>query len=214
MARPYRYLLERTVLAGLFLCLATAPALGQGVALGLRGGFNNATQRTSGTAGTGTSSRNTFHVGGIFGVGATETFGFQLEGVYSQKGVALDEAGVAGALKLAYIQVPVLGIVIVPTPPSSPITPHFFAGPNFGFEVSCKVADGSGASVGCGTATKGFDFGLLAGVGFTIGKGNMAFLIDVGVDFGLTNIDNTPESGNTARNRTLMASVGFLLPVR
>ncbi len=205
--------MKRTALTGLFLCLTVVPASGQGVALGLRGGLNSATAKIS-TDGLDKTPRTTYHAGGIFGIGITQTFGLQLEGVYSRKGIAT-EASAAGALELAYVQIPLLGVGIVPTSPSSPITPHFFAGPNFGFEVACKVSDGSGGSVRCsdgGATTNTFDFGLLVGVGVSIGKGSMAFLIDVAYDWGLTDIADG--AGSSVKNRTFMASAGFIFPVR
>jgi len=204
--------LHRPVLAGLLLCLASAPAVGQGVALGFRGGLNSATESI---ANLDTASRTTFHAGGILGIGVTETFGVQLEAVYSRKGIAAG-AGVAGARELSYVQIPVLAVGIVPTPPSASITPHFVAGPTFGFQVGCTVSDGGGGSVACadgGAATHSFDFGLLVGAGLSIGKRSMAFLLDVALDWGLTNIDNTAGNVST-RNRTLMASAGFLFPIR
>ncbi len=205
--------MKETALAGLLLCLAAVPATGQGVALGLRGGLNSATAKIS-TDGLDKTPRTTYHAGGIFGIGITRTFGLQLEGVYSRKGFAT-EADAAGALELAYIQIPLLAVGIVPTSPSSPITPHVFAGPSFGFEVACKVSDGSGGSVRCsdgGATTNTFEFGLLFGVGLSIGKGSMAFLIDVAYDWGLTDIADG--AGSSVKNRTFMASAGFIFPVR
>ena len=95
-----------------------------------------------------------------------------------------------------------------------------FAGPNFGFEVSCNITgEGGGVSVsiGCDESeldTKGFDFGLLFGGGLSIGKGPVSFLVDVAYDFGLSNIDDTSGSSDTVRNRTFMASVGLMFPIR
>ncbi len=89
-----------------------------------------------------------------------------------------------------------------------------------GFEVSCNLtgeAGGVSASVGCGESgveTKGFDVGLLFGGGLSIGKGPVAFLVDVGFDFGLSNINDNPASSGTVRNRTFMASVGLMFPIR
>lgn len=208
----------KTIVVGLLLGLAT-PALGQGVALGFRGGLNSATETVSDDAGIDIKSRTTFHLGGIIEIGIQETFALQIEAILSEKGVAINEAGIKAALELSYLQIPILAKVIIPTPPTSPITPHFFAGPNFGFEVSCNITgEGGGVSVsiGCdesGIETKGFDFGLLFGGGLSIGKGPVAFLVDVAFDFGLSNIDNTPGSTDTIRNRTFMASVGLMFPI-
>ena len=87
--------------------------------------------------------------------------------------------------------------------------------------MSCNVTGESGGasvSIGCdegGTdPTKGFDFGLLFGGGLPIGKGPVAFLVDVGFDFGLSNINDNPASSDTVRNRTFMASVGLMFPIR
>ncbi len=144
----------------------------------------------------------------------------QIEGLLSKKGFVVEQAGTKAVLELSYLQIPILAKVIVPTPPTSPISPHFFAGPNLGFEVSCNLSgEGGGVSVsvGCGESgveTKGFDVGLLFGGGLSIGKGPVAFLIDVAYDLGLSNIDNETGSSETARNRTFMASVGFMFPIR
>lgn len=220
MANQYRRALERTVLGGVLLGLATVPLAGQGVSLGFRGGLNSATERVSDDAGVDLKSRTTFHLGGVLALGVTESFALQIEGVFSEKGIAFTEAGVTAALEISYLQVPILASVIVPTPATSPVTPHFFAGPNLGFEVSCNITgEGGGvsASVGCddsGVDTKGFDFGLLFGAGLSIGKGPVALLLDIAFDFGLANIDDTAGSSDTARNRTFMASAGFMFPIR
>lgn len=186
---------------------------------GSGGGLNSATETVSDDAGIDIKSRTTFHLWGIIEIGIQETFALQIEAILSEKGVAINEAGIKAALELSYLQIPILAKVIIPTPPTSPITPHFFAGPNFGFEVSCNITgEGGGVSVsiGCdesGIETKGFDFGLLFGGGLSIGKGPVAFLVDVAFDFGLSNIDNTPGSTDTIRNRTFMASVGLMFPI-
>ena len=209
----------KTIVVGLLLGLTT-PALGQGVALGFRGGLNRATESVSDDAGIDIKSRTTFHLGGIIEIGIQETFALQIEAILSGKGVAINEAGIKAALELSYLQIPILAKVIIPTPPTSPVTPHFFAGPNFGFEVSCNfTGEGGGVSVsiGCdesGIESKSFDFGLLFGGGLSIGKGPVAFLVDVAFDFGLSNIDDTAGSSDTIRNRTFMASVGLMFPIR
>ncbi len=218
MANQHRCLLEKTILLVSLLGLATVPAMGQGISLGFRGGLNSATVRASEDVDL--KSRTTFHLGGIVSIGIQETFALQIEAVLSEKGFAFGEPGFT--FEVSYFQIPILAKVIVPTPPTSPVTPHFFAGPNLGFEVSCNFTVESGgvsASLGCddggGTdTTKGFDFGLLFGGGISIRKGPVAFLVDVAFDFGLFNINDTSGSSATIRNRTFMASVGLMVPIR
>ena len=220
MSNQHRCLWGETILLVSLLGLATVPAMGQGISLGFRGGLNSATESFSDDAGVDIKSRTTFHLGGIVSIGIQETFALQIEGILSQKGFAFDEAGVTAALELSYLQIPILAKVILPTPPTSPVTPHFFAGPSLGFEVSCNITgEGGGVSVsaGCdegGLETKAFDFGLLFGGGLSIGKGPVSFLVDVAYDLGLSNIDDTTGSSDTARNRTFMASVGLMFPIR
>ena len=220
MSNQHRCLREKTILLVSLLTLATVPLMGQGISLGFRGGLNSATESVSDDAGLDLKSRTTFHFGGIVSIGIQETFALQIEAILSEKGFSFTETGVTAALELSYLQIPILAKVIVPTPPTSPVTPHFFAGPNLGFEVSCNITgEGGGVSVsaGCdasGLETKAFDFGLLFGGGLSIGKGPVAFLIDVAYDLGLANIDNTSGSSDTARNRTFMASVGLMFPIR
>ena len=226
MSDQHRCLWEKTILLVSLLGLATVPAMGQGISLGFRGGLNSATERLSDDGGVDIKSRTTFHLGGIVSIGIQETFALQIEGILSEKGFTATEAGFTRALELSYLQIPILAKVIVPTPPTLPVTPHFFAGPNFGFEVSCnaivppyRTQEGGGVSVsvGCdevGVETKGFDFGLLFGGGLSIGKGPVAFLVDVGFDLGLSNIGDTTGSSDTVRNRTFMASVGLMFPIR
>jgi hypothetical protein len=220
MSNQHRCFWGETILLVSLLGLATVPAMGQGISLGFRGGLNSATESFSGDAGVDIKSRTTFHLGGIVSIGIQETFALQIEGILSKKGFAFDEAGVAGAFEVSYLQIPILAKVIVPTPPTSPVTPHFFAGPNLGFEVSCNVTgEGGGVSVSVecdegGLETKALDFGLLFGGGLSIGKGPVSFLVDVAYDFGLSNIDDTSGSSDTIRNRTFMASVGLMFPIR
>ncbi len=222
MSIQHRCLWEKTILLVSLLGLATVPAMGQGISLGFRGGLNSATQRVSGDPGFDIKSRTTFHLGGIVSIGIQETFALQIEGVFSEKGFAFEGIDFTAAFELSYLQIPILAKVIVPTPPNSPLTPHFFAGPNLGFELSCNLTaeskrDGVSGSGGCdesGLETKGFDFGLLFGGGLSIGTGPVAFLVDVAFDFGLSNINDNPASSGTVRNRTFMASVGLMFPIR
>ena len=217
MANQHRCLLEKTILLASLLGLTTVPALGQGISVGFRGGLNSATIRASEDVDL--RSRTTFHLGGIVSIGIQETFALQIEAVLSEKGFAFGERV---TFEVSYFQIPILAKVIVPTPPTSPVTPHFFAGPNLGFQVSCNVtveSDGVSTSGGChdgrGTdTTKGFDFGLLFGGGISIRKGPVAFLVDVAFDFGVFNINDTSGSSATMRNRTFMASVGLMVPIR
>ena len=100
-----------------------------------------------------------------------------------REGVAINETGITAAVELSYLQLPILAKVIVPTPPTSPVTPHFFAGPNFGFEVSCNLTrEDGGVSVSAGCDESGVE--------------------SKGFDFGLSNIDDTTGSSDTVRNRT------------
>ena len=224
MTNQHRCLVEKTILVVSLLGFTTVPALGQGVALGFRGGLNRATVRSgedAGRAGLDLKSRTTFHLGGIVSIGIQETFALQIEAVLSEKGFAFGDALTTVALEIGYFQIPILAKVTIPTPPTSPVTPHFFAGPNFGFKVSCNLTgEGGGVSVSakCGELVagniKGFDFGLLFGGGLSIGKGPVAFLVDVAFDFGLSNIGNNFELSDTVRNRTFMASVGLMFPIR
>ena len=220
MSNQHGCLWEKTMLLVSLLGLATVPAMGQGISLGFRSGLNSATESVSADTGIDIKSRTTFHLGGIVSMGIQERFALQIEGIFSEKGFTATEAGITATFEFSYLQIPILAKVIVPTPPTSPVTPHFFAGPNFGFEVSCNItAEGGGgsASVGCEDTvvqTKGFDFGLLFGGGLSIGKEPVAFLVDVAFDFGLSNIDNTSGSSETMRNRTFMASVGLMVPIR
>ena len=136
MSNQHRCLLEKTILLVSLLGVTAVPAMGQGISLGFRGGLNSATESVSGDAGVDIKSRTTFHLGGIVSIGIQETFALQIEGLLSEKGFKVTEGGITAALEVSYLQIPILAKVILPTPPTSPVTPHFFAGPSLGFEVS------------------------------------------------------------------------------
>lgn len=139
-------------------------------------------------------------------------------GYYSQQGVKATltdqttQTQGDGTLEIDYIQVPLTAGVSFATGGS--ITPHLFAGPMLGFNVTCKLS-GGGTSVDCPSDTvESIDFGLLFGGGLSFRAGTGAFVVDAYYDLGLSNIAKDAASGSpTFKNQVFGVSVGYGFPL-
>ena len=121
-------------------------------------------------------------------------FGLRSGTSYSQKGASAPDGagGLAATLDLAYLEVPLLVSVHIPTGPS-PVMPRLYAGGSANFELSCdQVVEGeqefSQSCEDAGLSTESTDFGLLFGGGLDVRAGPGAFTVDARQDLGLTDI--------------------------
>ena len=136
-------------------------------------------------------------------------FGLQVEGLFSQKGITVDQDGDEGSLELDFFEVPVLARFSAPS--STNTSFHLFAGPSFGFKLRARSEfefdDGESESENIGEDIAGFDLGLVVGAGLDVGR----FLIDGRYTHGLTNLYTGPDGGDdgSIKNRVFSIMAGF-----
>lgn len=133
----------------------------------------------------------------------SDTFGFQVEGLYSQKGAEFNEEGFTGKIEMDSFDVPVLARYTIPS--STNTSFHLFAGPSFGFKLSANQIerfDGDEEKTDISDEVKGIDFGIVVGAGVEFGK----FVIDGRYTHGLTKI-NEPEEGEDIKVKSRVFSI-------
>jgi hypothetical protein len=159
------------------------------------------------------STRRMGLVGGLFvKVPATERFSFQIEGLYSEKGIAVDaeEDGIdlEGDLRLRYIEVPLLARADFTSAGSSA---NFYvvagAAPAFKLDARLKVeALDQEETEDVGDEIAGLDLGLVGGVGVEFGRA----LIEARYTHGMRSIaDNDETDDDDVRNRVFSVTIGY-----
>ncbi|UCC71607.1 MAG: PorT family protein [Gemmatimonadota bacterium] len=195
------------------LLITAAPAQAQQLRFGVRGGLNFASADAEGDLFIeGTGSETAYHFGVLGAVDISSWFALQTEVWYSRKGFAEGDGGVA--LKLTYIEIPVLAVIA----PNLPLSPRFFSGPVLGLESSCEVTF-EGETEKCEDArpgaprTKGADSGIIfgAGIGFDFGPGSL--LADIWYNYGLTDISEQSDEIDSVKTRTWSISAGYVVPL-
>ncbi len=213
--------MKRIDLVALLAILAiSTPTVGlaQGTTLGVKGGLSSAIHR--GLNGSGDTLNVTRRTGSHFGVFVAgdfvKRFGFQIEGLYVEKG-SQDPAG-QGSLALSYLEIPAMLKVWLPISRSDI---HVFMGPALSYEIRCRLTGFEGpvlVTLGCddsllGVETKKLEVGLRmgGGVSFSVGAGWVVF--DVAYDLGLTHVNDVTGSLGDFKNRALLFSAGLALPI-
>jgi hypothetical protein len=208
---------KTAVTVAILVSLSAAPAAGQ-MTLGFRGGMNVARMALSAggsslTAGT----RSSIH--GAVEVGFVLKPGFSIEAPVTYVGKGFDPgasgSGVDGTLKLGYLEFPVLAVLTVPANPSL-IAGRVSAGPALALRTRCTYSsptpDATNITSCDADVSKILDFSVLVGVGLKIGRGKRGVTLDVGYDYGLMNVLQA-DVGGSAKNRNLLFSVGFIVPI-
>lgn len=212
--------MKRTILACATLATFTFPALAEAQAsVGFRGGLTR-TDLSVETDDTNVEfgSKTGIVLGGFVQFPMGESLGLQTGLNYTQKGSEFtDEDGTAD-LELDYFEVPLLAVYAIPS--SGPFGVRLMGGPVVSLESSCEVSgevEGVETTADCedlGIGTKSVDFGIQVGGGAIYDiQGVAALFLDVGYNFGLTNIDDDPDEGESAKNRALLVSVGVDFPL-
>ncbi len=151
------------------------------------------------------SNRTGFLAGAMVNLGLGNILSLRPEIIYIQKGIKDEEAGVEGALKLDYIEIPVLLVVGIPT--SGSVTPEFFAGPQFAFRVKCSL-EIAGVSADCNAGGsdpfKSTDYGIVFGAAVRVAQ----FLASVQYDLGLSKIDDEADPFDI-KTTALMFKLGY-----
>jgi hypothetical protein len=186
------------------------------VSLGIKGGINLATvSATVGGTELDPDSRRGAHGGFVVSYAFSRSFAIQGEALYVGKGFE-PNSQVMADLDVNYVDFPLLAMFTFPIGESM-LAPRVFLGPVFSWRVTCNLtvapADTSGVTDCELDAAKVFDFGIEAGAGLKIGRGAGGLTLDVAYDYGLTNVSNAG-GGDAIRNRNLMFSLGYLLPIK
>jgi hypothetical protein len=201
---------------GLVLSLGVSSASAQtGASFGVKAGVNFANMDFSGDdAGVSFDQRMGLVAGAFVLVPMTETFGVQIEGLYSQKGSKVDSEDFGGEVRFEFdwFDVPVLARYTIPSSTSTSF--HLFAGPSFSFKLGAKSVfefDGEEEEEeDVDDQFKGFDFGLVIGAGVDFGK----FTIDGRYTHGLTDLNDFDEILDDdeiveVKNRVFSIMAGF-----
>lgn len=191
--------LRIALVVSLLLSLTAMPAAAQ-VGITVGGIYSDAGVKLNDTD-ISTDYRVGFQGGVSYATGGV--FGVIVAGYYTQKG--FDVAGSSEVAKLAYVEVPVMGVVRLPIL-ERVIGPRLYAGIDGAYQVSCST-EGSGLLLsGLCDDTNNFDFGLKGGLGiqvFFIG-------LDAAYTYGLTDVASDPalEINNRAWSLALIIGVG------
>jgi hypothetical protein len=108
---------------------------------------------------------------------------------------------------LDYIHVPILFRAGVPLAEGFDF--DFEVGPSLAFLMSCSVSVGDGEDTDCPDDTvKGFDYGIIAGGGFSWAAGPGDVLVDIRYDLGLTAIYDVEDSPDV-KTSALQFLIGY-----
>ena len=189
--------------------LVTAPLTAQS-RFGIVGGLVSSNLTISGGGVSASFSSRTGFAGGLSMTHPiSKDLEFAPELLYVQKGSKLTEGSTSFAVKLGYVELPLLFRAKFG---SSATRPFVLAGPAIGVKASCKFkgSDGStSVSADCGTdfKVKSTDFGAMFGAGIAANR----YSVSVRYDLGLSNIADGADAGSTAKNRTFLLLVGISL---
>ncbi|MEP6591153.1 MAG: porin family protein [Gemmatimonadota bacterium] len=198
----------RKLLASFALVAVTAagPVAAQST-FGVVGGFASSNITISGGGISASfNSRTGFAVGVSMAHPINSDFEFAPELLYIQKGTKIVDGSSSAGLKLGYVELPLLFRAKFG---SGETRPFVLAGPAIGLKASCSVkgSDGStSVSTDCGSEIdiKSSDFGVMFGAGVA----HQRFSASVRYDLGLSNIAKNTSSGESAKNRTILALIG------
>jgi hypothetical protein len=151
-------------------------------------------------------NRTGFLVGGLVVIPIARNVAFQPEILFATKGAQASDSGITAAMKLQYVEVPVVLRFDVPT--SGKIKPFAYAGPAFSLKTGCSFegsAQGVSASVPCdnifgqdpGDASfRSADVGGLVGGGLAFDVGGRLLTVGARYEVGFVSIFSNDDSKN------------------
>jgi hypothetical protein len=171
----------------------TTPALAQ---LGVKAGLSFATLSESSTS---PDFRNQtgFAAGVSLGLPLGGVFVLQPEALYAEKGAK--GATSSNDLKVAYLDVPLLLRLTIPTPG---LAPFAVGGPQASFQLRCELGQSD-----CDQDFAGTDYGVAVGAGVRIG-GGLGFTVEARYTQGLKDI-NRVSQGFDSKTRTFFILAGL-----
>ena len=164
---------------------------------GVKGGFNFANLSYANS--TNPDLRFSGYLGVLAHVHLTRQFAIQPELLFSGQGAKETISGTDYTLALNYINLPVLGQIMVGN------GWRFETGPQLGVRASAKVKSG-GNSSDVGDGYKTFDFSWVFGAGYLTRSG---FGVDARYNYGISNIND--ESSEGVHNRVFALGVFYQL---
>lgn len=177
--------------------------------IGAFAGLNSSTLKLSRdlTPGESIDSRVGVALGGFVSVDLGSLFAIQAEAAWTQKGADLAGGGTTLAIKLEYIEVPLLLRFQLPLP----ISPFVYAGPALSFKTRCRV-EVSGTTLDCDDplaqlSLKSTDLSGVIGAGVKFGN----FIVSLQYDRSLSDIRESPGATTELKNETWTGRVGFAL---
>jgi hypothetical protein len=185
--------------AALLVCAATAHA--QDVSVGVKAGFNLANVSIDDPGDIADPKNRTAFVAGLFvTVPAGGLLAFQPEVLFSMQGSNFNQGSDSGALKLDYVQVPLLARI---KPAKSPV--GIVVGPALAFRTRAKLSvEGEDEELDFKDQVKGNDVGFVAGVVVDVAH----VVLDGRYTWGLKNIAKDPDDGEV-KNRVFSLTLGF-----
>jgi hypothetical protein len=192
------------------LCLvlgAATAASAQGPVFGVKAGVNWANLNFDGEDANVNFDQRTGFAGGLFMVWpGNSKAALQVEALYSQKGTGLDNEEGKGALKVDYLDIPVLARFS--SGPANKASFHVFGGPSLGFKMRAHATgdfaeDGDDEDIGDDVET--FDFGMVVGAGVDFGK----LTLDARQSWGLSDINKDPNDDEKVKTRTFSVMLGI-----
>ncbi|HEX3235574.1 MAG TPA: porin family protein [Gemmatimonadales bacterium] len=144
--------------------------------------------------------------GGLYAGYRAAVLGFDVEGLYAQRGARSDESFATAETKLDFIDVPVYVKAMIP---AGGIQPFVYAGPQISFEVRCRTA--AGAECAANSPRKKTDYAGVVGAGLRFGSSSAGLGIEGRYIYGLRNLDvSTVTSSTSYKTRTfeILVSLG------
>jgi Outer membrane protein beta-barrel domain len=193
---------------------AQAPnALRGGLSFGPFAGLNYTT--FGGSDAEGSDSRTDVAIGGQLDYDFIQGGLFRTGLIYSRRGAESSDNGTTIALKLSYLEVPLLVGYQFPT--SSSVRPYFMGGANVGFKTGCSFEGSNGSatvSLPCDDPNvdaniSSTDFALVGGAGLAMQVGASSVRLDMRYAYGLTKLVS---DANTT-NRGFTFGVAYMIPI-
>jgi len=159
------------------------------------------------TPGESIDSRVGVALGGFVSVDLGSLFAIQAEAAWTQKGADLVGGGTTLAIKLEYVEVPLLLRLQLPLP----ISPFIYAGPALSFKTRCRV-EINGTSLDCDDplaqlSLKSTDVSGILGAGVRFGN----LIVSLQYDRSFSDLRDAPGATTELKNETWTGRVGFAL---
>ena len=203
-----RYSFRAACLAVLVLVASASPLFAQLPGLGVKGGVNLATQKTSGDdAGDDGLQSSPGLVAGIFMTFPIASWlEFQPEALYSVKGAKVDESAFTSKVLIDYLEVPMLARVS--RRGGGRLGFYAAGGPYAAFQLRARTRTrfgGATEEIDVSDSVERIDFGVSAGGGVEWGR----WVFDGRYSYGLKDIDKDTGDGIKLTNRAITLTGGF-----